>query len=647
MKISNIGSVGQYVGSNESVMDYRPIPGQMSGFGEFEEAESNAMVADYNRIPGELNGMSPDDLAQLEDEAILYGDVGLGASFGETLAYALTDDARRKMMTPEFQKVQAQLSTMNDIEIKRLNAALTQRQGYKDLRPQEVQKYAPLIKLEFAKRVAAENKFERERAARARAKAGRPAPAAPMRAAPPPAVNEGVLRSIIKTAEDLRVTIRNANALKLEQARKSPLKAVQLRDAMKRKLQPGTNTQTAYTKAMFDAALMARRALFYRSQAAKALAGGDKNKAAEHTIKYMTEGRKAQNLALSAEKTKQAMAADKLAKTAEAQAEFLSNAAKNIVAQRGPTPQADKLRAQAQVAQENANKMKAVAATIAAQPKVAPTAPSEKKIASLANKYNIRMAGKGGSSRALLTVLDGFAEDALAQADDYEAALSYYGGDTAGKVMADIEYGNLSGFLHGMAVLDGFGQATAPAAGGEAAAAPASNDPFASIFGALKSTGDAIMGAVGLAQKVGKAVDDTGKAFGVKPPPATKPPAVTATKGASAKGGMDAAQSRLTAATAQTAAKGPPKGGSMSMSNKPALGTKQEPSKPPAQQAATQAPSQQAAAASQSPAQQSAVMTSGGGFPVVPVAIAAVVVVGGAAWFFLRKKPAGAVPAAA
>jgi len=647
MKISNIGSVGQYVGNNETVMDYRPIPGQMSGFGEFEEAESNAMVADYNRIPGELNGMSPDDLAQLEDEAILYGDVGLGASFGETLAYALTNDARRKMMTPEFQKVQAQLSAMNDIEIKRLNAALTQRQGYKDLRPQEVQKYAPLIKLEFAKRVAAENKFERERAARARAKAGRPAPAAPMRAAQNPAVNEGVLRSIIKTAEDLRVTIRNANALKLEQARKSPLKAVQLRDAMKRKLQPGTNTQAAYTKAMYDAALLAKRALMHRSQATKALAGGDKNKAAEHTIKYMTEGRKAQNLALSAEKTKQAMAADKLAKTTAAQAEFLSNAAKNIVAQRGPTPQADKLRAQAQVAQEASNKMKAVSATIAAQAKVAPTAPSEKKIASLANKYNIRMAGKGGSSRALLTVLDGFAEDALAQADDYEAALSYYGGDTAGKVMADIEYGNLSGFLHGMAVLDGFGQATAPAAGGEAAAAaaaPASNDPFASIFGALKSTGDAIMGAVGLAQKVGKAVDDTGKAFGVKPPPATKPPAVTATKGASAKGGMDAAQARLTAATAQTAAKGPPKGGSMSMSNKPALGTKQEPSKPPAQQA----PSQQAAAASQSPAQQSAVMTSGGGgFPVVPVAIAAVVVVGGAAWFFLRKKPAGAVPAAA
>lgn len=115
------------------------------------------------------------------------------------------------------------------------------------------------------------------------------------------------------------------------------------------------------------------------------------------------------------------------------------------------------LSATAQSLREQVKRIKAQSGVVAAMPNVPANAPSQQRIADLANKFNIRTAKKDKFmlNKATIAVLGDLAEDPMAQVTDYEGALSYYGVDGLGRLMADMEFDNFDAALNGLAGLMG------------------------------------------------------------------------------------------------------------------------------------------------------------------------------------------------
>jgi hypothetical protein len=166
----------------------------------------------------------------------------------------------------------------------------------------------------------------------------------------------------------------------------------------------------------------------------------------------MTLAREAAIIANKAEKTRIARSLDILSNTLKAQADYIDSIVQMQARRSGANAQTMALSATAQSLREQIKKLQGASGTVASLPTVPPQAPTQQRIADLANKFNLRTAAenKFNRERAVISVLSDLAENPMSQAKDYPGALSYYGVDGPGRVMADMEYGNVPGAMAGL-----------------------------------------------------------------------------------------------------------------------------------------------------------------------------------------------------
>lgn len=274
-----------------------------------------------------------------------------------------------------------------------------------------------------------------------------------------PGQPQGILARIRMSAKATNAAVKQQQAKKLAIARSSPVAAARIFGKAKQTAAPGSNVQRGIISALQSAAKDAAVAEKKRAQAKKLLAQGDKRGAAAASVQYLTAARTAVIKATKAEKTKTAVNLDIMAKRLEEMGQKAQNAADIQMRRTGPTPQTDRLRAIASQMAENVRKLKAQSATVQAAPDAPEGLPTPQRIAEVANKFNIRSTMKSGfaNKAALVSVLADSMDSALAQTDDFDGALAYYGNDMMGRLAADIEYGNYDSVLMGLHGIDGLG----------------------------------------------------------------------------------------------------------------------------------------------------------------------------------------------
>lgn len=274
-----------------------------------------------------------------------------------------------------------------------------------------------------------------------------------------PGQPQGILARIRMSAKATNAAVKQQQAKKLAIARSSPVAAARIFGKAKQTAAPGSNVQRGIISALQSAAKDAAVAEKKRAQAKKLLAQGDKRGAAAASVQYLTAARTAVIKATKAEKTKTAVNLDIMAKRLEEMGQKAQNAADIQMRRTGPTPQTDRLRAIASQMAENVKKLKAQSATVQAAPDAPEGLPTPQRIAEVANKFNIRSTMKSGvaNKAALVSVLADSMDSALAQTDDFDGALAYYGNDMMGRLAADIEYGNYDSVLMGLHGIDGLG----------------------------------------------------------------------------------------------------------------------------------------------------------------------------------------------
>lgn len=173
----------------------------------------------------------------------------------------------------------------------------------------------------------------------------------------------------------------------------------------------------------------------------------------------MQVAREAVTEANRAEKTRLARSLDVVAKTLEAQATYIEGIVRQEQQRQGRTARADALMSHAQQLRAQAKLMRNESAVVAQTTDVPASAPSPKRVADVANRFNIRTSRR--TQHMNIAVLGDLAEDPLSQVTDYEGAQMYYGNDVVGRLMADIEFGNaqdanrhLSAAVHGLGYSD-------------------------------------------------------------------------------------------------------------------------------------------------------------------------------------------------
>ena len=266
------------------------------------------------------------------------------------------------------------------------------------------------------------------------------------------APQDGLLANIVKTAKIQRSQLAAQKRGKIASASRSPTEALRLAARAKKTAAPGSNVQNGIFQAMQSASKDAMVAIKKREEAKKLLAQGDKRAAAAASVQYLTAARKAVTSATRADKTKTAVNLDIMAKTLDEAGKKAQSAAQIMIRKTGQTPETDRLMAVANQMADNVKKLRSQSAAVQATPDEPEGLPSPQRIAEVANKFNIRTSMKNGwaGERAMVSVLSDAMDSALAQATDYDGAVSYYGGDMMGRLAADIEYGNYDGVLNGL-----------------------------------------------------------------------------------------------------------------------------------------------------------------------------------------------------
>lgn len=286
----------------------------------------------------------------------------------------------------------------------------------------------------------------------------RPPPGRPnMRRMPPPGKPKSVMDAIIANAKELNAKKAIVAQTQKQAAAASPIVAIALAKKQRRTSMPGASETRGIIIAANTAAKKAVMAKKDEAAAKKLLSQSDKRGAAAKAVSALTKAREAAILANKAEKSRLTRALDILANTLNAQADYLEQLVKMESARSGQSPRTMALMATAQTLRQQVKRIKAQSGVVAAMPNVPANAPSQQRIADLANKFNIRTAKKAKFmlDKATIAVLGDLAEDPMAQVTDYEGALSYYGVDGLGKLMADMEFDNYSEAADGLAGLMG------------------------------------------------------------------------------------------------------------------------------------------------------------------------------------------------
>lgn len=280
---------------------------------------------------------------------------------------------------------------------------------------------------------------------------------------PPPGRPVSMMDAIIGNAREMNAKMALVARARQVAASKSPILAVELAKKKEETSMPGANEAKGVKEALNAAAKKAAAAKKDEQAARVLLAQSDKRGAAAKAVNALTKAREAATLANRAEKTRLTRSLDILANTLKAQADYIDSMVQTQVQHSGANARTMALSATAQSLREQVKRLQAQSAAVASMPDVPAGAPSQQRIADLANKFNIRTAAeqKFDNRRALVSVLGDLAENPLAQVKDYAGAYSYYGQDAAGKMMTDMEFGNntaamkgLAGFVHGIGYVD-------------------------------------------------------------------------------------------------------------------------------------------------------------------------------------------------
>ena len=266
------------------------------------------------------------------------------------------------------------------------------------------------------------------------------------------AAKTSVMDAIISNAAEMKRKQLAIAKGRNELAQRDPKAAMQLMTALKKTSAPGTSVARAVIAETTDAAKKAMVAKADEKAAKTLLAQNDKRAAAAKAVAALTAAREAIIKANTAERTRLTAALDSVANTLEQQAKYVDGVIAQQVQRSGPTPRTDALRASAENLRAQAKKLRAESAVVAQAPVVPANAPDQKRIADVANRFNIRTARwtAAEQKRALISVLSDITDDPLAQVTDYDGALQYYGNDNVGRLMADIEYGNKSDAFAGL-----------------------------------------------------------------------------------------------------------------------------------------------------------------------------------------------------
>lgn len=259
--------------------------------------------------------------------------------------------------------------------------------------------------------------------------------------------------AIIANAMEMRSKFNALQNARVAAVRADPSLAPKLAAAMQKTGAPGTNEAKGVVDALEAAASKAKMAKKAEAEAKVALAQNDTRAAAAKSVNALTFARDAMTLANRAEKTRLTRSLDITADTLEAQASFLERQAKTAMSRMGDSSLSTAQNATAANLRAQAKTLKAKSAVVAAQPPVPAAAPTAQRIADLANKFNVRTIQRGAfdERQAMLSVLSDFSDNPMAQVKDYEGASTYYGNDDSGRIMADIEFGNKSGAVNGLA----------------------------------------------------------------------------------------------------------------------------------------------------------------------------------------------------
>lgn len=272
--------------------------------------------------------------------------------------------------------------------------------------------------------------------------------------------------AIIANAAEMKAKVGALNKARKEEASKDPIFAVKLKAAIERTSGEGTNEAKAVMAAMETASKKAQVAKKEEAAAKVLLAQGDRRGAAAKATASLTTAREAMTLATRAEKTRLTRSLDKVAKTLEAQANYIEGIVRTETSRAGESGRSNALMANAQALRAQASQLRAQSAVVATLPNTPDNAPSQKRVAELANRFNVRTSRSSheGLSRATISVLSDIADSALAQANDIDGAVAYYGNDSLGILMADIEFGTARA-MHGLhSAVNGIGYAhTLPA----------------------------------------------------------------------------------------------------------------------------------------------------------------------------------------
>lgn len=251
--------------------------------------------------------------------------------------------------------------------------------------------------------------------------------------------------AIIANATEMNAKVATVNKERKKEAAKDPIFAVKLKVAIDKTSAPGTNEARGVMQAMDIAAQKAQQAKKEEREAKVLLAQGDRRGAAAKAVSSLSTAREAMTLATKAEKTRLTRSLDKVAKTLEAQANYVEGIIRTETSRGGDTLRANALMSSVQALRAQASKLRAQSAAVATVADVPDNAPTQKRVAELANRFNVRTsrdATDNGVSQATISVLSDIADSALAQARDYDGAVAFYGNDALGRLMADIEFGS-------------------------------------------------------------------------------------------------------------------------------------------------------------------------------------------------------------
>lgn len=258
------------------------------------------------------------------------------------------------------------------------------------------------------------------------------------------------LGQLLATASGMDSIIAHAADLKARFAQLSPA----AKDAP-----AGTSEVRAVVAAMAEAARLATIAKAAEASAGRVAAAGDARGAAAHAVRALQASREAHTLANRAEKTRITRGLDVAANALEKRADALQRESHAEVGHSGASVESSRRAAIMSGLRSQASKMREQSAAVAALPTVPVAAPTQQRIADLANKFNIRTASSVASEDAFAMrgVLADYASAPLAQVKDFDGAWKYYGNDQLARLMADLEFGNgarmratLSGFVHGL-----------------------------------------------------------------------------------------------------------------------------------------------------------------------------------------------------